>query len=89
MLPEGPGPTQVSRGVRGTPREVWRTAQPKLKALDVAATLADLTMPSGNRLEPLKGAGSGRHSIRVNDRFRLTFRWERGDAYEVIIEDYH
>ena len=78
-----------TRAARALPRDVWRTAQRKLKALDVAATLADLTIPSGNRLEPLKGAGVHRHSIRVNDRFRLTFRWERGDAYQVIVEDYH
>jgi proteic killer suppression protein len=78
-----------THAARAVPRDVWRAAQRKLKALDVAATLADLTIPSANRLEPLKGAAPGRHSVRVNDRYRLTFRWERGDAYEVIVEDYH
>ena len=78
-----------TREARAIPKVVWRAAQRKLKALDVAVTLADLTIPSGNRLESLRGSDTGRHSIRVNDQFRLTFRWERGDAYEVLVEDYH
>lgn len=74
---------------RRIPRDVWRAAQRKLKALDVAARLEDLTIPSGNRLEQLKGVDGGRHSIRLNDRYRVTFRWEHGDAWEVLVEDYH
>ena len=45
--------------------------------------------PAGNRLERLRGAQSDRHSMRVNDQYRLTFRWEDGHAYEVCVEDYH
>ena len=57
--------------------------------LDVAARLEDLLTPAGNRLELLKHDQAGRHSIRINDQFRITFRWENGHAYEVCIEDYH
>jgi toxin HigB-1 len=78
-----------TRAARRIPRELWRTAQRKLKALDVAARLEDLTIPSGNRLERLKGDRGGRYSIRINDQYRVTFRWEQGHAHEVRVEDYH
>ena len=78
-----------TRAARRIPREIWRVVQRKLKALDVAARLGDLTLPAGNRLEPLKGGQSGRYSIRINDQYRVTFRWEEGHAYEVRVEDYH
>lgn len=78
-----------SRAARRVPRDLWRAAQRKLKAIDVAAWLDDLTIPAGNRLEKLRGDQAGRHSIRINDRFRVTFRWEEGDANEVRVEDYH
>jgi toxin HigB-1 len=78
-----------SRAARRIPRELWRAAQRKLKALDVAAKLDDLTIPAGNRLERLKGDQAGRNSIRINDQYRITFRWEAGHAYEVRVEDYH
>ena len=71
------------------PSNVWRVAQRKLKALDVSARLDDLRIPSGNRLKRLKCARAGRHSIRINDQYRVTFRWENGHAYEVRIEDDH
>jgi proteic killer suppression protein len=71
------------------PRDLWRTVQRKLKLLDVAGRLDDLRTPTGNRLELLKGDQAGRHSIRVNDQYRVTFRWENGHAYEVSVEDYH
>jgi toxin HigB-1 len=57
--------------------------------LDVAARLDDLAVPPGNRLERLKGSQSKRDSIRVNDQYRVTFRWEQGHAYEVRVEDHH
>ena len=60
-----------------------------MKAIDVAARLDDLTIPAGNRLEKLRGDQAGRHSIRINDQFRVTFRWEEGDAHQVCVEDYH
>ena len=78
-----------TRAARKVPRDLWRVAQRKLKALDVAVRLDDLAVPAGNRLERLKGDQAGRHSIRINDRYRVTFRWELGHAYEVSVEDYH
>ncbi len=57
--------------------------------LDAAGRLDDLRIPAGNRLEPLKGDQAGRHSIRVNEKYGVTFRWENGHAYEVRVEDYH
>jgi proteic killer suppression protein len=78
-----------TRAARKFPREIWRTAQRKLKALDVAVRLEDLAIPSGNRLQPLKADRAGRHGIQVNDQYRVTFRWEQGHAYEVLVEDYH
>ena len=78
-----------TRAARRIPRELWRVAQRKLKAIDVAARLEDLTIPAGNRLERLKGRHASRHSIRINDQYRVTFRWEQGHAHEVRVEDYH
>ena len=78
-----------TRHARHLPRDLWRGAQRKLKVLDVAARLDDLRIPAGNRLERLKGTRSDQHSIRINDQYRVTFRWENGHAYEVGVEDYH
>jgi proteic killer suppression protein len=78
-----------TRAARRIPHEIWRVVQRKLKLLDVAARLDDLHTPAGNRLETLKGDQARRHSIRVNDQYRVTFRWENGHAYEVCVEDYH
>jgi proteic killer suppression protein len=78
-----------TRAARRIPRDLWRVVQRKLKLLDAAARLDDLLIPAGNRLEALKGDQRGRHSIRVNDQYRVTFRWESGHAYEVSVEDYH
>ena len=77
------------RAARRVPRDLWRAAQRKLKAIDVAARLDDLIIPAGNRLEKLRGGQAGRHGIRINDQFRVTFRWEEGNAHEVRVEDYH
>lgn len=78
-----------SRAARRIPHQLWRTVQRKLKLLDVAQVLSDLASPPGNRLEALKGDQRGRHSIRVNDQYRITFRWEGNNAHEVRCEDYH
>jgi proteic killer suppression protein len=78
-----------TRAARRIPREVWRVVQRKFMVLDTAGRLDDLRIPAGNRLEPLKGGQAGRHSIRVNEKYRVTFRWESGHAYEVRVEDYH
>ena len=68
---------------------LWRVIQRKLKMLDVAQRISDLRSPPGNRLEALRGNQRGRHSIRVNEQYRVTFRWEGNHAYEVRCEDYH
>ncbi len=78
-----------TRAARRIPRELWRSVQRKLKVLDSAARVDDLKIPAGNRLEKLKGDRAGRFSIRVNDQYRITFRWEGGNASEVGVEDYH
>ena len=78
-----------TRSSRRVLRGLWRVAQRKVKALDVAQRLEDLRVPSGSRLEPLNGRRAGRYSLRVNDLYRVTFRWESGHAYEVRIEDHH
>lgn len=80
---------RASRAVRRIPVALWPAAQRKLKWLDVAVLLSDLASPPGHRLEALKGDQRGRHSIRVNDQYRLTFRWEGNHAYEVCCEDDH
>jgi len=61
----------------------------KLVALDAAEQLEDLRVPPGNRLEKLRGDRAGQHSIRVNDQWRICFRWKDGNAYDVEIVDYH
>jgi proteic killer suppression protein len=64
-------------------------AEQKLFRLDSATGLDDLAGLPGNRLEALKGDRKGQHSLRVNDQWRLCFRWKDGDAYDVEIVDYH
>jgi toxin HigB-1 len=61
----------------------------KLAMLDVAATLDDLRVPPGNRLEKLSGDRKGQHSIRINDQYRICFVWRDGNVHEVAITDYH
>jgi proteic killer suppression protein len=78
-----------TQAARRNPRELWRVVQRKLKLLDAAARRDDLSVPGGNRLERVKGRHAARHSIRVNDQYRVTFRWENGHAFEVCVEDYH
>lgn len=68
---------------------VARRAKRKLEALNAASRLEDLQVPPSNRLEKLKGNLKDFHSIRVNDQWRVIFKWEGGDAYEVRIVDYH
>jgi proteic killer suppression protein len=69
--------------------DVLRTGLRKLRLLDAATTLEDLKSPPGNRLEKLRGGRAGQWSIRVNDQWRLCFRWREGDAHDVEMVDYH
>ncbi len=71
------------------PRNLQRRARMKLLMLDAATDLNDLRAPPGNRLERLKGARKGQYSIRINDRWRICFRWQSSNAYDVQIVDYH
>lgn len=77
------------RSSRRLPAELQRRALQKLLAIHAAADLDELGRIPGNRLEKLKGDRAGRHSLRINDRWRICFAWRAGDAYEVEIVDYH
>lgn len=70
-------------------RAIERPARRKLLYLHRARRLEDLKAPPGNRLEALKGNRRGQYSIRVNDQWRICFRWDEGNAYDVEIVDYH
>ena len=75
--------------VKGLSAEVQRAALRKLLILDAATRIEDLRVPPGNRLEALRGNLRGFHSIRVNDQWRIVFRWSDGNASDVRIIDYH
>jgi plasmid maintenance system killer protein len=77
------------KAARRIPRELWPVVHRKLTMLDSAKRLEDLAAVPGNRFEALAGDREGQHSIRVNQQYRLTFRWETNDAYDVCCEDYH
>jgi proteic killer suppression protein len=70
-------------------RSIERIARRKLLVLHRATSLGDLRVPPGNRLEALKGDRRGKHSIRINDQWRICFAWAQGDAYDLEIVDYH
>lgn len=74
---------------RTLPKVLWPVARRKLHWIDSARTVEVLRVPPGNRLEALKGNRAGLWSIRINDQYRITFRFQQGDAYEVCCEDYH
>ena len=74
---------------RRFPQDVVGPALVKLDMLNGAAAVLDLRSPPGNRLEALKGDLKGFHSIRVNDQWRLVFRWEGNNAFDVRLMDYH
>ena len=78
-----------SRATRSFPAELRRAARRKLLYLHDATDLRDLRAPPGNRLESLKGKWKGFHSIRINDKWRLVFKWSSGRASEVRVIDYH
>lgn len=71
------------------PVEIQKTALRKLKYIHSAGNLTDLRVPPGNRLEKLKGNRSGQYSIRINNQWRICFKWLDNHAYHVEITDYH
>src|SRR5688572_17710673 len=89
------GTEDIFNGVNSTdarrllPRNLWNIAFRKLDQLDSAVQLDDLRVPPGNRLESLKGDRKGQHSIRINDQFRICFRWSEARPENVEIVDYH
>jgi toxin HigB-1 len=80
----------LAKGVRVTRfTSIAAVARRKLRQLEIADRLEDLRVPPGNRLEALKGNRSGQYSIRINDRWRVCFRWKETGAEDVEIVDYH
>lgn len=74
---------------RRLPADIQAVARRKLRMLNSAATLDDLRIPPANRLEALRGDRKGQYSIRINDQWRVCFRWKGGDVHDVEIVDYH
>ena len=74
---------------RSCPKSHWNVAYRKLDQLDSAIELADLRIPPGNRLEALKGDRKSQHSIRINEQYRICFKWTDTGPEEVEIVDYH
>ncbi|HEV8538229.1 MAG TPA: type II toxin-antitoxin system RelE/ParE family toxin [Bacteroidota bacterium] len=78
-----------SKAARRIPRLIWKIAGRKLDMLNAAHDLRDLRIPPANRLEALKRNWAGYHAIRINDQYRIVFRWTEGNAKDVMITDYH
>jgi proteic killer suppression protein len=74
---------------KALPQSLWRKASLKLDAIDSVGTLDDLLIPPGNRLEALKGDRRGQHSIRINNQYRICFRWTEAGPEDVEVVDYH
>ena len=74
---------------KGFPADVAKTARRKLVMVNNAVTLGDLKSPPGNQLEALQGGLKGKHSIRINDQWRIVFKWTNDGPEEVEIDDYH
>jgi proteic killer suppression protein len=79
----------VTGKTRRLPQQILKRAAMRLRQLDAATWLEDLRLPLSNRLEALKGDRAGQHSIRINDQWRVCFRFAAGDAFNVEITDYH
>ena len=75
--------------VKKIPTNIHRVALRKLRMLHRSSNLKDLRIPPANRLESLKGSRKGQYSIRINDQYRICFRWQDGDSFDVEIVDYH
>jgi addiction module HigA family antidote len=80
---------ETGKAIKRIPSDIRNAAVRKLDMVNAAHELQDLRVPPGNRLEALKGDLRGKHSIRINDQWRIVFRWKDGDAHEVEIDDYH
>ena len=78
-----------SKAARRIPRELWPIVRRKLDQIDAVTRLEDLKVPPGNRLHALVGDLRGLYAVRVNDQYRITFRFEGADAFEVLCTDYH
>lgn len=78
-----------SKPARKIPMVIWSIAQRKLDMIDAAAEIKDLKIPPANRLEKLKGSFDGYFSIRINDQYRIIFKWINSAAENVKITDYH
>ena len=78
-----------SKEARRIPKSLWSVVARKLDMINTAHELRDLSAPPGNRLEALKGNLKGFYGIRINDQYRIIFKWSAGNAYEVKVTDYH
>ena len=78
-----------SKDARKIPSQIWNVAARKLDRVNAAHALPDLLIPPGNKLEALKGNLKGFHSIRINDQYRVIFKWSNNNAENVQILDYH
>lgn len=79
----------AGKAFKGFPADLVARAERRLRAVDLAADLKDLRSPPGNRLEALKGDRQGQHSVRINDQWRICFRWTQAGVEDVEIVDYH
>jgi proteic killer suppression protein len=78
-----------SKAARRVPRELWPNVRRKLDQIDAVTSLDDLKVPPGNRLHALGGDMRGLHAVRLNAQYRIVFRFEGGDAFDVRCTDYH
>jgi toxin HigB-1 len=76
-------------GSRKLPEDIQQVALRKLRMINNAKNLNDLRIPPANNLKKLKGNREGQHSVRINDQWRICFKWKGGDAHEVEVADYH
>lgn len=77
------------RAQRACPETLWPIARRKLTQINRVRSLGELRIPPGNRLERLAGDRAGQYSIRINNQYRVCFRWENGHADDVEVTDYH
>ncbi|RPI14927.1 MAG: plasmid maintenance system killer protein [Ignavibacteriae bacterium] len=78
-----------SKAARRIPQDIWKTANRKLDMINASKELNDLKAPPANKLEKLKGKWIGYYSIRINDQYRIVFKWNNQNADKVLIIDYH